>query len=476
MGKLDFKDDYFIYLYKGSLLKALYADIISIESDKPYVKFYLKATKFSVIGSLVEVEENLEKWFVEINRKVIVNMKLFASVLLFICFMSCNGRGNGNNTEIAIKKDSISLIKIEEMLKQENTVLNLSNEVDKIDIVPLETTAQSLLTEIEEIEITDSNIFVRDIKDGVFRFSREGLFLNKIGKRSQGPGEYLYVYQMNVYQNKILLSEHYTDSGQQRIQFYNYEGRFLQTIITPKLFVGTRSSFIYFDDRIFATDPIAALLDFRKDYWTLALLDSTYNIEKAFYNSSYSGRETEIWENRALAYGWKNYWEEEMPAIDIYKNEAYISYYQCDTIFKYNNHADLLEPQFILNVGNKPTFEMSHQFIKDPAFFKYIYLHYIYNTKDYFYFACTQSDKTYNIRYHKETGETNVSKKDVKLREMNLLGSPGFVHRSYSKCRLTLKNDLCGGDFYVRFSSSGKYWISVVESASIEKLKNEIRT
>lgn len=77
MGKLDFKDDYFIYLYKGSLLKALYADIISIESDKPYVKFYLKATKFSVIGSLVEVEENLEKWFVEINRKVIVNMKLF---------------------------------------------------------------------------------------------------------------------------------------------------------------------------------------------------------------------------------------------------------------------------------------------------------------------------------------------------------------------------------------------------------------
>lgn len=58
MENLDFKDDYFIYLYRGSSLKALYTDIISIESDKPYVKFYLKETKFSVTGSLVEVEKN----------------------------------------------------------------------------------------------------------------------------------------------------------------------------------------------------------------------------------------------------------------------------------------------------------------------------------------------------------------------------------------------------------------------------------
>lgn len=72
----EFKDGCIIYSNKGGLQRAPYDDIISIECDKPYVKFHLKSSKsFEVEMSLVEVERNLNEEFVRVNRRVIVNMK-----------------------------------------------------------------------------------------------------------------------------------------------------------------------------------------------------------------------------------------------------------------------------------------------------------------------------------------------------------------------------------------------------------------
>ena len=63
--------------------KVEYNDIISIECDKPYIKFLLKGSKATLIKkSLLDLQKNLnEKLFVRINRKTIVNMKNVQSVL-----------------------------------------------------------------------------------------------------------------------------------------------------------------------------------------------------------------------------------------------------------------------------------------------------------------------------------------------------------------------------------------------------------
>ena len=71
--------------------------------------------------------------------------------------------------------------------------------------------------------------------------------------------------------------------------------------------------------------------------------------------------------------------------------------------------------------------------------------------------------------------ETFIKEKQAVLREKSLPGSPGFILRSYDFRRLTLKNDLCGGDFYVRFTPSDKYWVSVIEPSKIEDLMVEIK-
>lgn len=402
-------------------------------------------------------------------------MKLHISIILFFCLISCVGQDSKSKIESSAKVNDIVHLNILDMLKGEKTELCLSDEVDKIDIVSLETTGQSLLSTIVDVFITDEDIFIQDFKNGVFRFSRDGTFLNKIGKRGQGPGEYLYVNQLIIDHDKVLISEVGKESSStRRIHIYDFEGQFLQTILTPQLFVGTLGKLLSFNGEKFAVDPIAVYDDFRKKYWTVALLDSTFNIKQEFYNPSFIGREKDIWENRALSYGWKNFWEENGPFISIYKNDMHVCFYQEDTIHLYDKTKNELKPKYILNMGEKPSFETSHQFIKDPSFFKYICLYNIYDTQGHFYFVCTQGDKLYNVCYSKESGEMVITEKKAVLREKSLPGSPGFILRSYDFRRLTLKNDLCGGDFYVRFTSPDKYWVSMVESSNVEDLMGEI--
>lgn len=402
-------------------------------------------------------------------------MKILISAILFFCLVSCGSHGSEGKIESLVKEDSIVRISIPDVLKERKIELHLSDEINGIDIVPLETTEQSLLSTIVDVSITDDDIFIWDFKNGIFRFSRDGTFLNKIGKRGQGPGEYLYVNQLIIDHDKVLISEMGKESAAtRRIHIYDFQGQLLQTILTPKLFVGTLGTLLLFNEEKFAVDPIAVFDDFRKNYWTVALLDSSFNIKEEFYNPSFKGREKDIWENRSLSYGWKNFWEEFGPFISTYKNDMHICFYQEDTVYLYDKTERGLKPKYILNMGDKPTFETSHQFIKDPSFFKYICLYNIYETQEHFYFVCTRGDKLYNICYSKRSGETFVSEKQAVLREKALPGSPGFILRSYDFRRLTLKNDLCGGDFYVRFTPSDKYWVSVLESSKVDDFREEI--
>ena len=83
MEQLVFEEKFFWYSDRNNMWKVEYNDIISIECDKPYIKFLLKGSKAIVIKkSLLNVQKNLnEKLFVRINRKTIVNMENVQSVL-----------------------------------------------------------------------------------------------------------------------------------------------------------------------------------------------------------------------------------------------------------------------------------------------------------------------------------------------------------------------------------------------------------
>lgn len=81
MNILDFKEDCFIYSIKGNLSKASYEDLLVVECDKPFVCFYLKERKFFVQCSLESVAKSLKEYFVQVNRRVIVNMKYVEGII-----------------------------------------------------------------------------------------------------------------------------------------------------------------------------------------------------------------------------------------------------------------------------------------------------------------------------------------------------------------------------------------------------------
>lgn len=64
---------------------------------------------------------------------------------------------------------------------------------DSIEIIPLETTEECLISKINRIEFYQDKIFVSDKANAkIFVFTSEGKYLKSIGTQGGGPGEYSF--------------------------------------------------------------------------------------------------------------------------------------------------------------------------------------------------------------------------------------------------------------------------------------------
>ena len=97
---------------------------------------------------------------------------------------------SSNKKQEPISKSGIPVINLSEDVSTVPSLL-LSEVAEKLEIVPLEMTDESVLSDITEMQVTDHNIWIDHGREFyIYRFSRSGKFLNKIGSIGQGPGEY----------------------------------------------------------------------------------------------------------------------------------------------------------------------------------------------------------------------------------------------------------------------------------------------
>ncbi len=113
---------------------------------------------------------------------------LFRTVILFV-ICSCTRTGKqqnapNNKNDIPI----INLLSIDDATSEE---MKANSFFSKISYTPLETKENCLLGE-SQICYADSTQIVILSESELFRFSAKGLFLNKIGKKGKGAGEYLH--------------------------------------------------------------------------------------------------------------------------------------------------------------------------------------------------------------------------------------------------------------------------------------------
>ena len=116
---------------------------------------------------------------------------LFYSLLMLMSLMGCNSAKANPEAEVVEEvQEGLPVINLSENVK-EVSALNLSDAAERVEIVKLETTNKSILSNLRHIQVTNSDIWITHYKDQyVYRFSRDGKFKNRVGKIGQGPEEY----------------------------------------------------------------------------------------------------------------------------------------------------------------------------------------------------------------------------------------------------------------------------------------------
>ena len=376
---------------------------------------------------------------------------------------------SSNKKQEPISKSGVPVINLSEDVSTVPSLL-LSESAEKLEIVSLEMTDQSMLGEIRRIQVTDHNIWIDHGREFyIYRFSRSGKFLNKIGSIGQGPGEYTTYSTFLVDEDK---KEVYIIANTYGVLAYDFEGNFkrkivdIQTIL--QLFSSVYDQYILNNQKFFATQNFALYRPIDKDsLWSFVSLGDDFQKKKYFKNPAHVGKEELIIANRANMDRMVNYWREYLTSMDTYNGQLTLKYPDTDTIYCYDDATNQLLPQYaIFTDEEKGDYEATHLWFKDRKSFDYFSIFSYYPTKDFVYLIGSKGEEVYTYCYNKKDGSVRLQKRQSAITERDV---PWFSFPLRQMKRdFVLDNDLGGGDFTVDSRSSGKYWIDVLDSSDNE--------
>ena len=368
-----------------------------------------------------------------------------------------------------ISKSGIPVINLSEDVSTVPSLL-LSEVAEKLEIVPLEMTDESVLSDITEMQVTDHNIWIDHGREFyIYRFSRSGKFLNKIGSIGQGPGEYTNYSTFLVDEDK---KEVYIIANTNGVLAYDFEGNFKRKIVDIQmilqLFASPYDQYILNNQKFFATQNFGLYRPIDKDsLWSFVSLGDDFQKKKYFKNPAHVGKEEQIIANRANMDRMVNYWMEYLTSVDTYNGQLTLKYPDTDTIYCYDDATNQLLPQYaIFTDEEKGDYEATHLWFKDRKAFDYFSIKSYYPTKDFIYLVGSKGEEVYTYCYNKEDGSVRLQKRQSAITERDV---PWFSFPLRQMKRdFVLDNDLGGGDFTVDSRSSGKYWIDILEPGGDE--------
>ena len=376
---------------------------------------------------------------------------------------------SSNKKQEPISKSGVPVINLSEDVSTVPSLL-LSEAAEKLEIVPLEMTDESVLSDITEMQVTDHNIWIDHGREFyIYRFSRSGKFLNRIGSIGQGPGEYVNYLTFLVDEDK---KEVYIFSTNNGVLVYDFEGGFKKQISDFQTMVGMFSSiykqYILNDHKFFAIQNFGLYRSVDKDsLWSFVSLDDNFQKKRLFKNPVHVGKEEQIIANRANMDRMVNYWMEYLTSVDTYNGQLTLKYPDTDTIYCYDDATNQLLPQYaIFTDEEKGDYEATHLWFKDRKAFDYFSIFSYYPTKDFIYLVGSKGEEVYTYCYNKKDGSVRLQKRQSTITERDV---PWFSFPLRQMKRdFVLDNDLGGGDFTVDSRSSGKYWIDILEPGGDE--------
>lgn len=153
-------------------------------------------------------------------QKIHLCLFLIPALLFFQCADKGNDSNSSSEAEYAIHADSIGDVQKDSLI----------NYISRIELVPLETNEQSLISNIRQIAVSDDYIYILDYRRNavVKVFDRAGNYIRDAGGSGKGPGE--YVYPAGIDWNPAQKALYVGDSRQGKVIKYDARGKFLEEI------------------------------------------------------------------------------------------------------------------------------------------------------------------------------------------------------------------------------------------------------
>ncbi len=163
---------------------------------------------------------------------------LTSIILLSLCFIT-SGCHNTND-----KNKRREGIQFKLSLEQDITFLPADSIFGEKWIVPLETTDENIISQIDKLEIYNDCFYILDnTQDIIFIFDKSGRYITKIADFGRGPDEYLRISDFHIDDRMIYVLA----GGNRKIMCYDPEGKWLKSF--PTTYGGdnitTDSSYVY---------------------------------------------------------------------------------------------------------------------------------------------------------------------------------------------------------------------------------------
>lgn len=202
------------------------------------------------------------------------------------------------------------------------------------EFVRLETDSSCLITNVRQVEMNDSYIFVSDTYN-LYSFTKDGKFVSQIGRRGEAPSEYLVFNTFFVDNVKEQIS--ILDDFKNAFINYDFRGRYISTVKLPLKAIQSCSQALLLKDSKLMLHHMMDMYD------TNAY--SLFDMEKNEPIGNYFSYKPIFVEDRIICFS--NY------AMAPTKEGVSLIMPLCDTIYSYSSASSTFEPKFIVETPKK---------------------------------------------------------------------------------------------------------------------------